>query len=98
MCALPNRKWTSGPEEYFGSIGWKRIETELSASSATCDQSATRASGILQVLGNVFSNADFARVKETRRSTTNTIATFADGTMSWTSRVQKPTALSTTLT
>jgi len=55
MCVLPNRKGASGPEEYFGSIGRKRIETELSASSATNDQPATRASDVLRVLANMFS-------------------------------------------
>jgi len=43
-----------------------------------------------------FSNADFAGVKGTRRSTTGIIDTFAEGAVSWTSRLQKPTALSTT--
>ena len=42
-----------------------------------------------------FSNVDFTGVKENRLSTTGIIATFADGAMSWTSRLQKPTALST---
>jgi len=45
-----------------------------------------------------FSKADFAAVKETRRSTTGIIDTFDDGAMSWTSRLHKPTALSTTET
>lgn len=54
MCALPNRKGTNGTEEYFRAIGRKRIEKELSASSATCDQPTTRASGVLRVLGNMF--------------------------------------------
>jgi hypothetical protein len=54
MCAIRNRKGASGPQEYFGSIGGKRIETEFSTSSATCDQPATRASDVLQVLPNMF--------------------------------------------
>ena len=54
MCALPNRKGASGLEEYFQSFGRKRIETELSASSDTCDKPATWASGVLQVLPYVL--------------------------------------------
>jgi len=98
MCALPNKKGASEPEKYFWSIGRKRTETKLIAFSATCDQPATRASSVLQVLANMFNKADFAAVKETRRSTTGIIATFADGAMSWISQLQKPTALSTTET
>jgi hypothetical protein len=88
MCALRNRKGASGSVEYFGSIDRNRTATELRASSATCDQPATRASGVLQVLANMFNNADLAGVKETRRSTTGIKGTFADGAMSWTSRLQ----------
>jgi len=44
----------------------------------------------------VFNDADFAGDKVTRRSTTGVIAIFADGAMSWTSQLQKTTALSTT--
>lgn len=45
---------------------------------------------------NVFSDADFAEDTATRRSTTGLIAIFADGAVSWTSRLQKTIALSTT--
>jgi hypothetical protein len=44
----------------------------------------------------VFSDADFAADKITRRSTTGVVATFANGAVSWTSQLQKTTALSTT--
>jgi len=44
----------------------------------------------------VFSDADLAGDKVTRRSTTGVIAIFADGAVSWTSELQKTTALSTT--
>jgi hypothetical protein len=44
----------------------------------------------------VFSDADFGGDKVTRRSTTGVIAIFADGAVSWTSQLQKTTALSTT--
>ena len=43
----------------------------------------------------VFSDADFAGDKVTRRSTTGVIAIFADGAASWTSQLQKTTTLST---
>jgi len=52
----------------------------------------TRGSGELKV----FSDADFAGDKATRRSTTGIIAIFAEGTVSWRSQLQKMTALSTT--
>jgi len=52
----------------------------------------TRGSGELKV----FSNADFAGDKVTRRSTTGVIFIFSDGAVSWTSQLQKTTALSTT--
>jgi hypothetical protein len=52
----------------------------------------TRGSGEL----NVFSDADFAGDKATRRSTTGVLAMFADGAVSWTSQLQRTTALSTT--
>jgi hypothetical protein len=44
----------------------------------------------------VFSDADFAGDKATRRSTTGVIAILANGAVSWTSQLQKMTALSTT--
>ena len=44
---------------------------------------------------NVFSDADFAGDKVTRHSTTGVIAIHADA-VSWTSQLQKKTALSTT--
>ena len=44
----------------------------------------------------VLSDADFAGDKVTKRSTTGVIAIFADGAVSWTSQLQKTTALSTT--
>jgi hypothetical protein len=44
----------------------------------------------------VFSDADFAGDKVTRRSTTGVIAIFANGAVSWTSQLQKTTALSRT--
>jgi hypothetical protein len=44
----------------------------------------------------VFSDADFAGDKVTRRSTTGVIAIIANGAVSWTSQLQKTTALSTT--
>jgi len=44
----------------------------------------------------VFSDADFAGDKATRRSTTGVIAVFAEGAVSWTSQLQKTTALSAT--
>jgi len=44
----------------------------------------------------VFSDADFAGDKATRRSTTGIIDVFAEGAVSWTSQLQKMTALSTT--
>ena len=44
----------------------------------------------------VFSDADFAGDEVTRHSTTGVIATFADSAVSWTSQLQKTTALSTT--
>jgi hypothetical protein len=44
----------------------------------------------------VFSDADFAGDKVTRRSTTGFIAIVANGAVSWTSQLQKTTALSTT--
>jgi hypothetical protein len=43
-----------------------------------------------------FSDADLAGDKATRSSTMGVIAVFADGAVSWTSRLQKTTALSTT--
>ena len=52
----------------------------------------TRGSGEL----NVFSDADFAGDRITRRSTTGIIAIFADSAVSWISRLEKTTALSTT--
>ena len=52
----------------------------------------TRGSGELKE----FSDADFAGDKATRRSTTGVIAVFVDGAVSWTSQLQKTTALSTT--
>ena len=51
----------------------------------------TRGSGEL----NVFSDADFTGDKATRRSTTDVIAIFAEGAVSWTSQLRKATALST---
>jgi len=44
----------------------------------------------------VFSDADLAGDKATRSSTMGVIAVFADGAVSWTSRLQKITTLSTT--
>jgi hypothetical protein len=44
----------------------------------------------------VFSDADFAGDKVTRRSTTGVIAIVANGAVSWTSQLQKTTALLTT--
>jgi hypothetical protein len=44
----------------------------------------------------VFSDADFAGDKVTRHSTTGIIAMFDGGAMSWTSQLQRMTALSTT--
>jgi len=44
----------------------------------------------------VFSDADFAGDKVTRRSTTGVIAIVANDAVSWTSQLQKTTALSTT--
>ena len=44
----------------------------------------------------MFSDADFAGDEVTGRSTTGVIATFAEGAVSWTSQLQKTTALSTT--
>ena len=52
----------------------------------------TRGSGELKA----FSDADFAGHKVTRRSATGVIAIFAEGAASWTSQLQKTTALSTT--
>jgi len=52
----------------------------------------TRGSGELKM----FSDADFAGDNVTIRSTTCVTAIFADGAMSWTSQLQKKTALSTT--
>jgi hypothetical protein len=52
----------------------------------------TRGSGKLKV----FSEADFAGDKVTRRSTTGFIAIFADGAVSWTSPPQNTTVLSKT--
>jgi hypothetical protein len=52
----------------------------------------TRGSGKLKVC----SDADFAGDKVTRRSTMGVIAIFADSAVSWTSQLQKMTALSTT--
>jgi NAD/NADP transhydrogenase alpha subunit len=43
----------------------------------------------------VFSDADFAGDKLIRRSTMGVIAIFADSAVSWTSQLQKMTALST---
>ena len=51
----------------------------------------TRGSGELKV----FSDVDFTGDKATRRSTTGVIAIFAEGAVSWTSQLQKTTALST---
>jgi len=45
---------------------------------------------------NVFSDANFAGDKVTRPSTTGVITIFADSAVSWTSQLQKTTALSTT--
>ena len=45
---------------------------------------------------NVFSDADFAGDKATRRSTTGVLAIFANGALSWTSQLQRTTDLSTT--
>jgi len=45
----------------------------------------------------VFSDADFAEDKVTRLSTIGITAIFADGAVSWTSQLQKMTALSTTV-
>lgn len=44
----------------------------------------------------VYSDADYAGDKKTRRSTTGVIATFNDGAVSWTSQLQKSVATSTT--
>jgi len=44
----------------------------------------------------VFSGADFAGDKVTRRSTTDFIAIFADGAVSWTSQLQRRQPLLTT--
>ena len=52
----------------------------------------TRGSGELKL----FSDVDFAGDKVTRRSTTGVMAIFADGVVSWTSLLQKTTALLTT--
>ena len=52
----------------------------------------TRGSGEIKV----FSDADFAGDKVTRHSATGVIGIFADGAVSWSSQVQKTTALSTT--
>jgi len=52
----------------------------------------TRGPGELKV----FSDADFAGDKVTRRSTMGVIAIVANGAVSWTSQLQKTTALSTT--
>jgi hypothetical protein len=52
----------------------------------------TRGSGELKV----FSDANFAGDKVTRPSTTGVIAIFAGSAVSWTSQLQKTTALSTT--
>jgi hypothetical protein len=45
----------------------------------------------------MFSDADFAGDKVTRHSTMCVIAIFADGAVSWTSQLQKKTALSVTV-
>jgi hypothetical protein len=52
----------------------------------------TRGPGELEV----FSDADFAGDKVTRRSTAGVIAIVANGVVSWTIQLQKTTALSTT--
>jgi hypothetical protein len=52
----------------------------------------TRGCGKLKV----FSVADFAGDKATKHSTTGVIAVFANGAVSWTSQLQKTTALLTT--
>jgi len=52
----------------------------------------TRDSGELKV----FSDTDFAGDKVTRCCTTGVIAIFADGAVSWSSQLQKATALLTT--
>jgi hypothetical protein len=54
----------------------------------------TRGSGKLKV----FSDADFTGDKATRRSTMGVIAIFSEGAVSWTSQLQKATALSTAKT
>jgi hypothetical protein len=46
---------------------------------------------------NVFSDADFAGDKATRHSIMGIIAIFAGGAVSWTSQLQRMTALSTTV-
>lgn len=45
---------------------------------------------------DVYSDADFGGDVKTRRSTTGVVATFAGGAVSWSSRLQKSVALSTT--
>ena len=52
----------------------------------------TKGSGEL----NVFSDADFTGDKATRHSTTGIFALFANGAVSWTTQLQRMTALSTT--
>lgn len=44
----------------------------------------------------VFSDADFAGDRKTRRSTSGIVALFADAAVSWSSQLQKTVALSTT--
>jgi hypothetical protein len=60
---------------------------------------ATNSYGLKYTRGStelkVFSDADFAGDKATRRSTTGIVTMFSGGAVSWTSQLQKATALST---
>ena len=72
---------------------WKNVKRIFRCLRSTSNYGLryTRGSGELKV----FSDADFAGDKVTRRSTTDVIALFADGAVSWTSQLQKTTLLTT---
>jgi hypothetical protein len=79
------------------------IPTEKDWNNAKCIfryLRSTSSYGIRYTTGSgelrVFSDADFAGDKATKRSTMGVIAIFAGGTVSWTSQLQRTTALSTT--